>query len=101
MGHWSLRIKAVREEDRGFYECQLSIYPTQSIVIELKIVGKWTQLPYKVQSLTGIESFRCIEAVAEISSAPELHIDETSTLRLECKLKRATENPAFVFWYEK
>ncbi|XP_017042935.1 uncharacterized protein LOC108089273 [Drosophila ficusphila] len=77
MGHWSLRIKAVREEDRGFYECQLSIYPTQSIVIELKIV----------------------EAVAEISSAPELHIDETSTLRLECKLKRATENPAFVFWY--
>ncbi|XP_016964655.1 uncharacterized protein LOC108034302 [Drosophila biarmipes] len=77
MGHWSLRIKSVREEDRGFYECQLSIYPTQSIVIELKIV----------------------EAVAEISSAPELHIDETSTLRLECKLKRATENPAFVFWY--
>jgi len=40
MGHWSLRIKSVREEDRGFYECQLSIYPTQSIVIELKIVGK-------------------------------------------------------------
>ncbi|XP_016945378.3 limbic system-associated membrane protein [Drosophila suzukii] len=77
MGHWSLRIKSVREEDRGFYECQLSIYPTQSIVIELKIV----------------------EAVAEISSAPELHIDETSTLRMECKLKRATENPAFVFWY--
>ncbi|EDW80055.2 uncharacterized protein Dwil_GK19156 [Drosophila willistoni] len=38
MGHWSLRIKAVREEDRGFYECQLSIYPTQSIFIELKIV---------------------------------------------------------------
>ncbi|XP_034666035.1 uncharacterized protein LOC117899979 [Drosophila subobscura] len=77
MGHWSLRIKAVKEEDRGFYECQLSIYPTQSIFIELKIV----------------------EAVAEISSAPELHIDETSTLRLECKLKRATENPSFVFWY--
>ncbi|XP_023033815.1 lachesin isoform X1 [Drosophila willistoni] len=76
MGHWSLRIKAVREEDRGFYECQLSIYPTQSIFIELKIV----------------------EAAAEISSAPELHIDEASTLRLECKLKRATENPSFVFW---
>ncbi|XP_030383619.1 uncharacterized protein LOC115631104 [Scaptodrosophila lebanonensis] len=77
MGHWSLRIKAVKEDDRGFYECQLSIYPTQSIFIELKIV----------------------EAVAEISSAPDLHIDETSTLRLECKLKRATENPSFVFWY--
>lgn len=44
MGHWSLRIKAVREEDRGFYECQLSIYPTQSIFIELKIVGKYSHV---------------------------------------------------------
>lgn len=44
MGHWSLRIKAVREEDRGFYECQLSIYPTQSIFIELKIVGKYSYI---------------------------------------------------------
>lgn len=40
MGHWSLRIKSVRDEDRGLYECQLSIYPTQSIFIELKVVGK-------------------------------------------------------------
>ncbi|XP_055857215.1 uncharacterized protein LOC129920072 isoform X2 [Episyrphus balteatus] len=77
MGHWSLRIKSVREDDRGFYECQLSIYPTQSIFIELKVV----------------------EAVAEITGAPDLHIDEGSALRLECKLKRATENPSFVFWY--
>ncbi|XP_062135805.1 uncharacterized protein LOC133845365 isoform X1 [Drosophila sulfurigaster albostrigata] len=79
MGHWSLRIKAVKEEDRGFYECQLSIYPTQSIFIELKIV----------------------EAVAEISNAPDILIDETSTLQLQCKLKGATENPAFVFWYHE
>lgn len=77
MGHWSLRIKSVREDDRGFYECQLSIYPTQSIFIELKVV----------------------EAVAEITGSPDLHIDEGSALRLECKLKRATENPSFVFWY--
>ncbi|XP_030556579.1 uncharacterized protein LOC115759716 [Drosophila novamexicana] len=79
MGHWSLRIKAVREEDKGFYECQLSIYPTQSIFIELKIV----------------------EAVAEISNASDILIDETSTLQLQCKLKGATENPSFVFWYHE
>ncbi|XP_037959151.1 probable serine/threonine-protein kinase roco9, partial [Teleopsis dalmanni] len=77
MGHWSLRIKSVNEEDHGFYECQLSIYPTQSIFIELNVV----------------------EAVAEIASTSDLYIDEGSTLRLECKVKRATENPAFVFWY--
>ncbi|XP_069962729.1 uncharacterized protein dpr19 isoform X2 [Bactrocera oleae] len=77
MGHWSLRIKSVRDSDRGLYECQLSIYPTESIFVELKVV----------------------EAVAEIVGAPDLHIDEGSSLRLECKLKKATENPAFVFWY--
>ncbi|XP_023167926.1 uncharacterized protein LOC111597441 isoform X2 [Drosophila hydei] len=79
MGHWSLRIKAVREDDKGFYECQLSIYPTQSIFIELKIV----------------------EAVAEISNSSDILIDETSTLQLQCKLKGATENPSFVFWYHE
>ncbi|XP_017872924.1 PREDICTED: uncharacterized protein LOC108620525 [Drosophila arizonae] len=76
MGHWSLRIKAVREDDKGLYECQLSIYPTQSIFIELKIV----------------------EAVAEISNTSDILIDEASTLQLQCKLKGATENPSFVFW---
>lgn len=39
------------------------------------------------------------EAVAEIIEAPELHINEGSTMRLECKLKRATESPLYVFWY--
>ncbi|XP_055593425.1 uncharacterized protein LOC129744755 [Uranotaenia lowii] len=79
MGHWALRIKAVREEDRGLYECQLSVHPVQSVFVELKVV----------------------EAVAEIVGAPDLHIDEGSTLRLECKLKRATEYPAYVFWYHE
>lgn len=42
--------------------------------------------------------FRVAEAVAEIIEAPDLHINEGSTLRLECKLKRATESPLYVFW---
>ncbi|XP_021712833.1 probable nitrile hydratase, partial [Aedes aegypti] len=40
-------------------------------------------------------------AVADIVGAPDLHIDEGSTLRLECKLKRATEYPDYVFWYHQ
>lgn len=44
MGHWSLRIKSVRDDDRGLYECQLSIHPTQSIFIELKVVGEYERL---------------------------------------------------------
>ncbi|ETN62554.1 hypothetical protein AND_005750 [Anopheles darlingi] len=76
LGNWALRIKNARKDDEGLYECQISTHPPQSIFIELRIV----------------------EAVAEILEAPDLHIDEGSTLRLECKLKRATESPLYVFW---
>ncbi|EAT47916.1 AAEL001010-PA [Aedes aegypti] len=79
LGNWALRIKNARREDEGLYECQISTHPPQSIFIELRIV----------------------EAVAEILEAPDLHIDEGSTLRLECKLKRATESPLYVFWYHE
>uniref|UniRef100_A0A2Y9D1W1 Ig-like domain-containing protein n=1 Tax=Anopheles funestus TaxID=62324 RepID=A0A2Y9D1W1_ANOFN len=79
LGNWALRIKNARKEDEGLYECQISTHPPQSIFIELRIV----------------------EAVAEIIESPELHINEGSTLRLECKLKRATESPLYVFWYHE
>lgn len=39
-----------------------------------------------------------LEAIAEIAGAPDVHIDEGSTLRLECKIKQVTENPSYVFW---
>ncbi|CAO1342197.1 unnamed protein product [Diamesa serratosioi] len=79
LGNWALRIKNARKDDEGIYECQISTHPPQSIFIELRIV----------------------EAVAEIIEAPDLHINEGSTLRLECKLKRATESPLYVFWYHE
>lgn len=75
-GIWDLRIKAVRKDDEGIYECNLSHHPPESIFIEVKVV----------------------EAIAEIAGAPDVHIDEGSTLRLECKIIQATENPSFVFW---
>lgn len=53
MGHWSLRIKSVRDEDKGLYECQLSIHPTQSIYIELKVVGTYMHV-HSVYSLIVI-----------------------------------------------
>lgn len=48
--------------------------------------------------LISLSFSRRVEAVAEIIEAPDLHINEGSTLRLECKLKRATESPLYVFW---
>ncbi|CAO1342682.1 unnamed protein product [Diamesa tonsa] len=76
-GFWDLRIKPIQKEDQGVYKCQISTHPPQSIFIELKVV----------------------EAIAEISSSTDIHIDEGSTLKLECKIKQATENPSYVFWY--
>lgn len=46
MGHWSLRIKSVRDEDKGLYECQLNLYPTVSIFVELKVVGEYKSTIY-------------------------------------------------------
>ena len=124
LGNWALRIKGAREEDEGLYECQITTHPPQSIFVELKVVGKLPQPPHSLggpiqrlggghpliylfnweakrqQPRMGYLNFKfCIaEAVAEIIESPDLHINEGSTLRLECKLKRATESPLFVFW---
>ncbi|KAG5674381.1 hypothetical protein PVAND_004355 [Polypedilum vanderplanki] len=79
-GVWDLRIKSVRKDDEGVYECNLSLYPPESIFITLSVV----------------------EAIAEISGAPDdVHIDEGSTLRLECKIMQVTENPSYVFWFHE
>lgn len=75
-GIWDLRIKALRKEDEGIYECNLSHHPPESIFIEVIVV----------------------EAVAKIVGAPDVHIDEGSTLKLECKIIQATENPSYIFW---
>ncbi|KAL1513621.1 hypothetical protein ABEB36_003010 [Hypothenemus hampei] len=75
--NWDLVLKHVQLSDAGTYECQVSLHPTTSIFIDLKIT----------------------EAVAEISGAPDLHIRAGSRLRIVCRLRHSTEPPAYVFWY--
>ncbi|XP_048523222.1 protein amalgam [Dendroctonus ponderosae] len=75
--NWGLVIKHVQISDAGTYECQVSLHPTTSIFIDLKV----------------------IEAIAEISGAPDLHIRAGSRLRIVCRLRHSTEPPAYVFWY--
>lgn len=74
---WSLRIQRVTPDDAGRYECQATTHPPQSIVTRLKVV----------------------EAVAQILGTAEKIIKSGSTLQLHCILKRATEEPLYVFWY--
>ncbi|CAH1980954.1 unnamed protein product, partial [Acanthoscelides obtectus] len=75
--NWGLLIKHVRPDDAGVYECQVSTHPSSSIFIELKVT----------------------EAAAEIAGAPDVHVRAGSPLRLACTVRRATEPPAYVFWY--
>lgn len=42
LGLASLRIKNVRDGDKGLYECQLSSYPPQSLFVQLKISGTYS-----------------------------------------------------------
>ncbi|KFB39196.1 AGAP008734-PA-like protein [Anopheles sinensis] len=64
----------------------------------------WFRFPHGTEDIFSyhlLGNRHGIEAVAEIVGAPDLHIDEGSTLRLECNLNSATENPTFVFWYHE
>jgi len=41
------------------------------------------------------------EAYSIIPGAPDLHVKQGSSLRLECQLMAATEKPVYVFWYRQ
>lgn len=102
LGHWSLRIKSVRDDDRGWYECQLSVHPIQSMYIELRVVGTFGSIDaYCVRNVTETDyhNFALTEAAADIIGAPDVYIEEGSKLQLKCVLKRATENPSHIFWW--
>ncbi|XP_076763461.1 opioid-binding protein/cell adhesion molecule [Xylocopa sonorina] len=76
---WSLLIRAVTLEDAGIYECQVTSHPVQRNFVHLKIT----------------------EAYSIIPGAPDLHVKQGSSLRLECQLMAAAESPLYVFWYRQ
>ncbi|XP_012278612.1 neural cell adhesion molecule 2 [Orussus abietinus] len=73
----SLRIKWVDYGDAGLYECQISSVPPRHKYVRLNIT----------------------EAYSVIPGAPDRHIKQGSSLRLDCQLKSSTEPPLYVFWY--
>ncbi|XP_016921516.2 zwei Ig domain protein zig-8 [Apis cerana] len=76
---WLLQIRAVTVQDEGIYECQITSHPVQRNFVRLKIT----------------------EAYSIIPGAPDLHVKQGSSLRLECQLKAAAESPLYVFWYRQ
>ncbi|KAH0954413.1 hypothetical protein HN011_009319, partial [Eciton burchellii] len=76
---WQLMIRTVTVEDAGIYECQVTSHPVQRNFARLKIT----------------------EAYSIIPGAPDLHVKQGSSLRLECQLMAATEKPLYVFWYRQ
>ncbi|XP_011874165.1 PREDICTED: limbic system-associated membrane protein-like isoform X2 [Vollenhovia emeryi] len=76
---WQLTIRTVTLDDAGIYECQVTSHPVQQNFARLKIT----------------------EAYSIIPGAPDLHVKQGSSLRLECQLMAATERPLYVFWYRQ
>ncbi|KAF7381845.1 hypothetical protein HZH68_015718 [Vespula germanica] len=76
---WALQIQMVTLGDEGIYECQVTSHPIQRSFTRLKIT----------------------EAYSIIPGAPDLHVKQGSSLRLECQLMAATELPQYVFWYRQ
>ncbi|XP_071633837.1 zwei Ig domain protein zig-8 isoform X2 [Temnothorax longispinosus] len=76
---WQLTIRTVTLDDAGIYECQVTSHPVQRNFARLKIT----------------------EAYSIIPGAPDLHVKQGSSLRLECQLMAATERPLYVFWYRQ
>ncbi|XP_012264064.1 neural cell adhesion molecule 2-like [Athalia rosae] len=76
---WALLIRGVTLQDAGVYECQVATHPVQQNFARLKIT----------------------EAYSLIPGAPDLHVKQGSSLRLECQLMLATEPPVYVFWYRQ
>ncbi|XP_015514791.1 igLON family member 5 [Neodiprion lecontei] len=76
---WTLLIRGVTLQDAGLYECQVPTVPVQHQFARLKIT----------------------EAYSVIPGAPDLHVKQGSSLRLECQLISATEPPIYVFWYRQ
>lgn len=76
---WALQIQKVTFEDAGIYECQVTSYPVQQSFVRLRTTKAYSIIP----------------------GAPDLHVKQGSSLRLECQLKEATEPPQYVFWYRQ
>lgn len=76
---WTLLIKNVKHDDAGLYECQIQTEPVQQRFIRLNIT----------------------EAYSIIPGAPDLHVKQGSSLRLECQLLASAEAPSFIFWYRE
>ncbi|XP_012278572.2 neurotrimin-like [Orussus abietinus] len=77
--NWALVILGVKQEDAGLYECQVATHPVQQIFVRLRVIKAYSLIP----------------------GAPDLHVKQGSSLRLECHLMSATESPIYVFWYHE
>lgn len=70
----SRRIKGI-----AMSQLQVTSHPVQRNFARLKITEAYTIIP----------------------GAPDLHVKQGSSLRLECQLMAATEKPLYVFWYRQ
>lgn len=81
------------------YERYRSDRGKHSLYGELNRSSKFQITSHPVQR--NFVRLKITEAYSIIPGAPDLHVKQGSSLRLECQLKAAAESPLYVFWYRQ
>jgi len=97
---WELRLQGVAQYDSGEYRCQATTHPPTFIATQLIVVDAYAEI--QVEDRDTSEKRRD-EAAGQAESGTaeqnEKFIKRGSELKLRCYLRKATEAPAYIFWF--
>jgi len=102
---WVLRIRGVRTNDSGVYECQVSTKPVISFLVTMDVVDPVKpSVPYRKMSdqqqlLEPMLAKTEIVPRATIINGPEIFVHHGSLINLTCLVIHGTRSPVFVYWY--
>nr|ACO15126.1 Lachesin precursor [Caligus clemensi] len=98
--YW-LRIKHVRMEDSGWYECQISSKPILRLRVFLEVGNKQTELNTPTKSKIAKPQVVFNHVWTEIlHDKPDMYVSRGSLINITCQISIADPSKT-VFWYHK
>jgi len=93
---WELQIISVKNYDSGQYQCQATSHPPSFISTTLHVVDAFAEI--QVEDKTAKKS-ELVTSMVKEEEARLKFIQVGSQLKLNCYLRKATEPPAYIFWF--
>ncbi|CAL4165201.1 unnamed protein product, partial [Meganyctiphanes norvegica] len=104
---WVLRIRGVRTNDSGVYECQVSTKPVISFVVTMDVVDP-VQPSFSYPKMSDQQQVMEPPLVktdtvprATIINGPEIFVHHGSLINLTCLVIHGTRSPVFVYWFHE